>query len=96
VPEAIRVDVKAALTAAEESRNDVQVYLASKFSSLRDVTDEQLLKELPEADQKQLTETETSFAKLKDSVMSPEDIRLVGLEDICWVLLNRNEFLFNH
>jgi len=43
-----------------------------------------------------LIEAEASFAKLKDSAMSPENIRLVALEDICWVVLNRNEFLFNH
>lgn len=96
VPEAIRTDVRGAVTTAEEGRSDVQSYLADKFGSLRDVTDEQLVKELPEDQQKQLTESETRFVKLKESVLSPENIRLVALEDICWVVLNRNEFLFNH
>jgi hypothetical protein len=96
VPETIRTDVRGAVTTAEEARTDVQSYLVEKLGALRDVTDEQLLKELPAEQQKQLIESEASFAKLKDSVMSPENIRMVALEDICWVVLNRNEFLFNH
>ncbi|MCH2210684.1 MAG: DUF1549 and DUF1553 domain-containing protein [Fuerstiella sp.] len=96
VPEAIRDDVRVAVTTAEQERSPVQIYLVEKLGALREITDEQLLKELPEEQQKQLTESEAGFAKLQDSVMSPENIRLVALEDICWVLLNRNEFLFNH
>ena len=54
------------------------------------------MKELVEEDQKVLTDAESSVTKLQASVLSPEDIRIMGIEDICWVLLNRNEFLFNH
>ncbi len=96
VPEEIRADVKVALTTAEGARSDVQAYLADKLGSLHLVTDEQLMKELVEEDQKVLTDAESSVTKLQASVLSPEDIRIMGIEDICWVLLNRNEFLFNH
>jgi len=96
VREEIREDVRAALRTAEEARSDVQAYLAEKLGSLRDVTDEQLTSELPEEEQKQLAGAESNVTRLKESVLSPEDIRIMGIEDICWVLLNRNEFLFNH
>ena len=96
VREEIREDVRAALTTAEEARSDVQAYLAEKLGSLRDVTDEQLTSELPEEEQKQLADAESNVTRLKESILSPEDIRIMGIEDICWVLLNRNEFLFNH
>ena len=96
VPEEIRADVKVALTTAKETRSDVQTYLTDKLGSLYVVTDEHLMKELVEEDQKLLTDTESNISGLRDSVLSPDGIRIMGIEDICWVLLNRNEFLFNH
>ena len=48
------------------------------------------------SDKEQLSELETQVVELKKSMSTPTEVRLTGIEDICWVLLNRNEFLFNH
>ena len=48
------------------------------------------------SDKDKLSELETQVVELKKSMSTPTEVRLTGIEDICWVLLNRNEFLFNH
>ncbi len=43
-----------------------------------------------------LEAAKAKIAELESALVSAEHVRAIGLEDICWVLLNRNEFLFNH
>jgi len=94
LPEPLRADTQTALAAAEPDRDAVQKYLVEKLGTMIQVTDEEITASLTDDNKKQLAELETQIAKLNTKKLPTG--RIVGLEDICWVLLNRNEFLFNH
>jgi len=94
VPEAIRSDTKVALALPAANRNAVQKYLVEKLGGLVQISDEEVAGKLTEENKKQIADFEAQIAKLKKQKLPAG--RIVGLEDICWVLLNRNEFLFNH
>ena len=94
LPEPLRADTMAALAAPEEKRDAVQKYLVEKLGSLVQVGDEEITSNLSDENKKQLADLEAQIAKLNSKKLPAG--RIVGLEDICWVLLNRNEFLFNH
>ena len=96
VPDAIRADTKLAMDTPPEERNAVQTYLMEKLGPQIQVSDEEVSRELSEERKKELADRESRIAELKEAMLSPTDMRVAGLEDICWVLLNRNEFLFNH
>ena len=57
-------------------------------------SEEEITESLTEESKKQLADLEGQIAELNKKKLPTG--RIVGLEDICWVLLNRNEFLFNH
>ncbi len=94
LPEPLRADTQAALATAKAQRDPVQNYLVEKLGALIQVTDEEITASLTDDNKKQLADLEAQVAKLNAKKLPVG--RIVGLEDICWVLLNRNEFLFNH
>jgi hypothetical protein len=96
VPEVIRQDVAAAFATAQEERSEVQGYLVEKFSALVGVTDEEVTEGLTEAQQEQLASLAKQVTDLRESIPAAEDYRMIALEDICWAVLNTNEFLFQH
>lgn len=96
VPEVLRGDVEAALGVEEAKRTEVQKYLVTKFAQALAVSDEEVKKTLGEEGEKQIAELEKQAAELAKKDYSPEAIRIVALEDVCWALLNTNEFLFQH
>jgi hypothetical protein len=94
MPEPIRADVKIALALSTEQRDDVQKYLVDKLGPSIQLSDQKVEEQLSKETKKNIADMEgkrTELTKCKLPVG-----RQVGLEDICWVLLNRNEFLFNH
>ena len=60
------------------------------------MSEEEVLQGFSGERKKRLTDVESRIAELNTAMVTPADARVIGLEDICWVLLNRNEFLFNH
>ena len=96
IPEAIRADLKQALAAAAESRDAVQKYLTEKLGPLVAVKDEELTAALSEDERKQLEQWATQIAELPKQRQQPGARRVEALEDICWAILNTNEFLFQH
>jgi hypothetical protein len=53
-------------------------------------------KSLDEAATKELTEAKAQVVELQKGILSPGGRRIEALEDICWAILNTNEFLFQH
>ena len=96
IPEPIRGDVKAALGTAEGTRNDVQKYLAAKLGPLVAVTADEVTAALDEPAKKQVAETQAKIAEMEKQKQAPGARRIEALEDVCWALLNTNEFLFQH
>ena len=96
LPEAVRADTKAAVETAADKRNAVQKYLVEKLGPLVNVTAEEVAKGLSDDVKKQIAETQKKMGELAKAKKKPGDNRFIALEDICWALLNTNEFLFNH
>lgn len=96
IPEALRADVKAALSIAEGQRNEVQKYLTGKLGPLVAVSADEVTNALDEAAKKQVAETQAKIAELAKQKQAPGARRIEALEDVCWALLNTNEFLFQH
>jgi len=96
VPEALRADLKAAVEVAAEKRNEVQKYLADKLGPLVAVSDDEVTKSLDEATTKEIAAVQTQVTELEKGLRSPGGRRIEALEDICWAILNTNEFLFQH
>jgi pyrroline-5-carboxylate reductase len=74
----------------------VQKYLVQKLGGSVAVTDEEVTKSLAEAATKELTEAKAQVVELQKGILSPGGRRIEALEDICWAILNTNEFLFQH
>jgi hypothetical protein len=96
IPEAIRADVKAALGVEEGKRNEVQKYLVAKLGPGLVVPAEEVTKALDEEAKKKIEELTKQLAELPKQKQKPGDRRIEALEDVCWALLNTNEFLFQH
>jgi hypothetical protein len=96
IPEAVRADLKAALAVAEAQRNEIQKYLAQKLGPSLAVTPEEAATAMDEAAKKQLAESQTKIAELEKQKQQPGARRIEALEDVCWAVLNTNEFLFQH
>ena len=97
VPESIRADVQTAVAAEEKSRSEVQKYLFEKLGSMVTLSDKELTEALDKEDTKQaVVAAEKKVADLKKERRTPAERRIEALEDICWALLNTNEFLFQH
>ena len=94
LPEPIRADTKTALAAPVEQRDAVQKYLVEKLGDAVQVGDEEVTQHLSDEDKRQIADLEAQIAKFNGQKLPAG--RIVGLEDLCWVLINRNEFLFNH
>ena len=95
-PEAFRADLAAALKTPKEKRSEVQAYLVGKLGPLVVVTDANVETALTAEQKKSLAADAKRAAELAGSKKTASDSRLIALEDICWALLNTNEFLFNH
>jgi hypothetical protein len=96
VNEAIRADLKAAVALEEGKRNEVQKYLVAKLGPSVAVTDEEVTKALDEAAKQVIADAQTQLAELQKQKQKPGDRRIEALEDVCWAILNTNEFLFQH
>jgi hypothetical protein len=96
LPEAVRGDVKQALATAAESRDPVQKYLVEKLGPLVAVKDEEVAAALSEEERKQIEQWAMQIAELPKQKQQPGARRIEALEDICWAILNTNEFLFQH
>lgn len=96
VPEALRDDLQAALQTAKGDRNEVQTYLATKLGPLVAVADQQVDAALSDENKQAIAQFQAAITELQKQVKTPEQARVEALEDICWSLLNTNEFLFQH
>lgn len=96
LPAGIRDDTKRALISPAEQRSEIEKYLVGKLGPTLQVREEEIDKALNEMNKQEWEALQESMAELKKQLKSMEEIRIIALEDICWVILNRNEFLFNH
>ena len=96
VPEPLRADAKTAVLTAEGKRSEVQKYLVEKFGKGLVVSDEEVVKALDDAAKKKLEALKKELAELPKQKLPPGSDRIMALEDICWAILNTNEFLFQH
>ena len=96
IPESIRADVKAALDKQAASQNDVEKYLVQKLGPLVAVSDAEVEQGLDEESKKKIADSAAKIAELKKQRLEPGARRFEALEDVCWALLNTNEFLFQH
>ncbi|MDP6467145.1 MAG: hypothetical protein QF918_05380, partial [Pirellulaceae bacterium] len=96
IPESLRADLKSALAVDAGKRNEVQEYLVQKLGASVAVSDEEVTKSLDEATTKEIADAQAQVAELEKGVQSPGGRRIEALEDICWAILNTNEFLFQH
>lgn len=96
LPEVLRADVDAAIKAVDKDRTEVQKYLVQKLGPLVAVTAEQVTAALDEPTKKQIADLEAAIVETEKQIKTKELARIEALEDICWSLLNTNEFLFQH
>jgi len=96
IPEPLRADLKSSLALDAGKRNEVQKYLFEKLGASVAVSDEEVTKSLDEAATKEIAAAKTQVAELQKGVRSPGGRHIEALEDICWAILNTNEFLFQH
>jgi hypothetical protein len=96
VPEALRADLIAALAVEEGKRSEVQKYLATKLGPLVAVSVEEVTAALDDTAKKQIADSQAKIAELEKQKQQPGARRVEALEDVCWALLNTNEFLFQH
>ncbi len=96
IPEPLRADLKSSLAVDAGKRNEVQKYLADKLGAIVAVSDEEVTKSLDEAATKELADALAQVVELEKGVRSPGGRHIEALEDICWAILNTNEFLFQH
>jgi uncharacterized protein YdbL (DUF1318 family) len=96
LPEAVREDVRQAVTAGVDERNEVQKYLVEKLGPLVAVTDAEIDAASTEDEKKAMEAINTQLAEVQKQKPAPEAFRTIAMEDICWALLNTNEFLFQH
>ncbi len=96
VPEAFRADLLAALAAPEAERTEVQKYLVEKLGSAVNVADAEIDAALSDEEKQQLEALQKQLADLESKKPGRDAYRMIALEDICWAILNTNEFLFQH
>jgi hypothetical protein len=96
IPETLRADAKTALGTEEGKRNEVQKYLVTKLGASLTVSADEVTKALDEAAKKMVADSTTQIAELQKQKQAPGSRRIEALEDVCWALLNTNEFLFQH
>jgi len=96
ISEAIRDDLRTALAVAEGERSEIQKYLVQKLGPSITVSDEEVAASLDEDAKKAISDPQAKIAELDKERRSPGVQRIEALEDICWAILNTNEFLFQH
>lgn len=96
IPESLRADVKTAVAMEEGKRNEVQKYLVAKLGASLSVSTDEVTNALDEAAKKMVADSTTQIAELEKQKQAPGSRRIEALEDVCWALLNTNEFLFQH
>ncbi len=96
IPEPLRADAQTALATEEANRNEVQKYLVAKLGPSLSVSTEEVTNALDDAAKKLVADSTTQIAELEKQKQAPGSRRIEALEDVCWALLNTNEFLFQH
>jgi len=96
IPESLRADLKSSLAVDAGKRSEVQNYLAEKLGAIVAVSDEEVKKSLGEAAIKEIADDQAQVVELEKGIRSPGGRHIEALEDICWAILNTNEFLFQH
>ncbi|HRX82965.1 MAG TPA: hypothetical protein P5307_28055, partial [Pirellulaceae bacterium] len=96
IPETLRADVKAALAAEEGKRSEVQKYLVEKLGASLAVSADEVTNALDEEAKKMVADSTAQIAELEKQKQALGSRRIEALEDVCWALLNTNEFLFQH
>lgn len=96
MPEALREDLREALTVPANQQNDVQRYLANKLGALVAVTDAERDNVLTDQEKQSLAELDKQVAEIQQQLPGENVYRVIAFEDICWAVLNTNEFLFQH
>ncbi len=96
VPEVLRHDLRQALQRADGRRDEVQAYLVSKLGPLVEVSDQEVDRALDDMDRKTLQSKTAERNVLAKQLKPRHASRLEALEDICWAILNTNEFMFQH
>jgi hypothetical protein len=96
LPENIREDVRQAVASAPDGRTEVQRYLVEKLGPLVDVMDAEIDAGLNEQEKPALEALQKQVTETQQRIPGPDTYRSVALEDVCWALLNTNEFLFQH
>ena len=96
IPESLRADAKVALATEEGKRNEIQKYLVAKLGASLSVSADEVTNALDEAAKKMVADSTTQIAELQKQKQAPGSRRIEALEDVCWALLNTNEFLFQH
>ena len=96
VPEVMRGDTQKAIATPVEKRSEVDKYLLGKFAKALAVSDEEVTKAFSDEEKKTLESVNKQIAALPKRKWKPGDDRIIALEDICWAILNTNEFLFQH
>ncbi len=96
VPEVLRADLKAALAIADAQRTPVQKYLIEKLGAAVAVKPEEITTALDDNAKKAIADAQAKLAEVEKVRVALGAPRMIALEDICWALLNTNEFLFQH
>ena len=77
-------------------RTDVQRCLADKLGPLVAVADAEVEAALGDPEKQQLAALDKQLTETQQAKPTADTYRMVALEDICWAILNTNEFLFQH
>ncbi|GIW94134.1 MAG: surface protein [Pirellulaceae bacterium] len=96
VPEPLRDDLKKALDKSPDERNDIERYLVDKLGNLITVSQEEINTAITDEEKQKIKELSEQSEKLRAALPAESAYRMVALEDICWAILNTNEFLFQH
>ena len=96
IPQSIRGDTQTAIAIPAADRTAVQKYLVERLGEMLQINEEEVLAALPEETAHEIAAWRTQASELAAQKKTRKQCRVMAMEDICWVLLNRNEFLFNH
>lgn len=96
LPEAIREDVLRAVETEPAERDSIQAYLVTRLGATLQVSEKDVEQALTEVQKQQIEQFKQQLTEKKKLLTSPDTALLNAMEDLCWAILNTNEFLFQH